>query len=103
MDTIKSKKDKMHKIINCNKLWKLLIDRNMTKSDLRDASGISTVSLAKLGKNENITTTALLKICTALNCDVSDIMEMVDVRSDFERTKHRLSKRRTEGEALIRR
>ena len=69
----------MAKIISYKKLWKLLIDRNMTKTDLRDKSGISTASLAKLGKDENITSAVLIKICNALNCDISEIMEMVEV------------------------
>ncbi|MCH4007699.1 MAG: helix-turn-helix transcriptional regulator [Eubacterium sp.] len=59
------------------KLWKLLIDRDMTKTQLRKASGISSSSLAKLGKDENVTTAVLVKICEALECDVSDIMEIV--------------------------
>lgn len=60
-----------------NKLWKLLIDRGMNKSQLREKSGISSSSIAKLGKNKNVTTEVLLKICKALNCDISDIMEIV--------------------------
>lgn len=63
--------------ISYNKLWKLLIDRNMTKTQLRKTAGISSSSLAKLGKNENVTTSVLVKICSVLKCDVSDIMEMV--------------------------
>lgn len=59
------------------KLWKLLIDKDMTKTDLRIAAGISSSSLAKLSKDENVTTDVLAKICNALNCDVSDIMETV--------------------------
>ena len=66
----------MAKIICYNKLWKLLIDKNMNKSDLRDKSKISTASLAKLGRNENLTTAVLLKICDALDCDIADIMEV---------------------------
>jgi len=62
--------------LSYNKLWKLLIDRNMTKSELKTLSGISTTSLAKLGKGENITTDVLLKICDALGCDISDIVEI---------------------------
>ena len=58
------------------KLWKLLIDKDMKKKDLREAAGISTSSMAKLGKNENVTTDVLVKICKALNCDISDIMEI---------------------------
>ncbi len=68
----------MAKSISYNKLWKLLIDKNMNKSDLRDKSKISTASLAKLGRNENLTTAVLLKICNALDCDVSDIMEVIE-------------------------
>lgn len=59
-----------------SKLWKLLIDRKMNKQDLRKISGISTASLAKLGKGDNITTDVLLKICVALDCDICDIMEL---------------------------
>lgn len=63
--------------ISYNKLWKLLIDKNMNKQDLKKVSGISTASIAKLGKGENITTDVLLKICNALACDIADIMEIV--------------------------
>ena len=59
------------------KLWKLLIDRDMTKTQLREAAKISSSSLARLGKDENVTTSVLAKICGVLNCDVSDIMQMV--------------------------
>ena len=62
--------------ISYKKLWKLLIDRDMKKKDLREAAGISTASMAKLGKNENVNTEILIKICKALNCDISDIMEI---------------------------
>lgn len=62
--------------ISYNKLWKLLIDKKMKKKDLQKASGISSSSVAKLGRNENVNTEILQKICTALHCDVSDIMEM---------------------------
>ena len=64
--------------ISYKKLWKLLIDRDMKKKDLREAAGISTASMAKLGKNENVNTEILVKICKALKCDISDIMEFVD-------------------------
>jgi DNA-binding Xre family transcriptional regulator len=63
-------------IISYNKLWKMLIDRKMNRQDLKRISGISTASIAKLGKGENITTDILLKICKALNCDITDIMEI---------------------------
>lgn len=59
-----------------NKLWKLLIDKNMTKKDLRIKTGMSTSSLAKLGKGESVTTNLLVRICEELNCDISDIVEI---------------------------
>lgn len=64
--------------ISYNKLWKLLIDKEMTKMELKDAAGISAASIAKLGKGANITTDVLIKICEALNCKVEDILETVD-------------------------
>lgn len=69
------------------KLWKMLIDRDMTKTQLRKASGISSSSLAKLGKDENVTTAVLVKICEALECDVSDIMEIVPEEDDTDHCK----------------
>ncbi len=62
--------------VSYKKLWKLLIDKDMKKKDLREAAGISTSSMAKLGKNENVTTDVLVKICKALKCDISDIMQI---------------------------
>jgi len=50
----------------------------MNKQDLRRMTGISTASIAKLGKGENITTDVLVKICEALNCDITEIMELVE-------------------------
>lgn len=64
--------------ISYNKLWKLLIDRNMKKSDLKAKAGISSASIAKLGKGENITTDVLIKICESMHCRLEDIMETVD-------------------------
>ena len=60
-----------------NKLWKLLIDRGINKKTLREMSGISATSVAKLGKGGNVNTDVLLRICNALNCDIGDIMEFV--------------------------
>ena len=60
-----------------NKLWKLLIDRGINKKTLREMSGISATSVAKLGKGGNVNTDVLLRICDALNCDFGDIMEFV--------------------------
>ena len=63
--------------VSYKKLWILLIEKNMKKTDLRIQSGISTGALAKLGKNENVNTEVLAKICKALDCKIEDVMEMV--------------------------
>lgn len=63
--------------IRYNKLWKLLIDREMMKKDLREQSGITTNALAKLGKNGHVSTQILEKICRTLNCNIEDICEIV--------------------------
>lgn len=70
--------------ISYKKLWKLLIDRDLKKKDLQSMSGISAASITKLGKSENVNTEILEKICIALNCDISDIMEMTGIESDKE-------------------
>lgn len=64
--------------ISYNKLWKLLIDKGMNKQDLKNVSGVSAASISKLGKSENITTDVLLKICSALDCHIEDILETID-------------------------
>lgn len=58
------------------KLWKLLIDREMNKTQLRKKANISTNAMAKLGKNEDVRVGVLVKICSALNCSINDIMEI---------------------------
>ena len=63
--------------VSYKKLWILLIERDMKKTDLRIRSGISTGALAKLGRNENVNTEVLAKICKALGCKIEDIMEMI--------------------------
>ena len=63
--------------IRYNKLWKKLIDENMMKVDLRDQAGITTNALAKLGKNEHVSTQVLEKVCRVLHCEIQDIMEFV--------------------------
>ena len=60
------------------KLWKLLIDKNMKKKDLCEMSGVSSTSIAKMGRNENVTKDNLVRICEALKCDISDIAEVVE-------------------------
>lgn len=73
--------------VSYKKLWKLLIDRDMTKTMLRKEAGITTAALAKLGKNENVNTEVLVKICNTLKCDISDIMKsrtnQQQLKSDF--------------------
>ena len=63
--------------VSYNKLWKKLIDLEMSKTELRLKAGFSTKALAKLGKNENVNTEVLAKICKTLDCKIEDIMEMV--------------------------
>lgn len=60
---------------NYARLWKLLIDHNINKTTLREMSGISTGTLAKLGKNEYVSTEVLDKICSALECEVGEVIE----------------------------
>ncbi len=63
---------------NYTKLWKLLIDKKINKTKLRKISGISTGTLAKLGKNAYVTTEVLEKICKALHCEIGDVIEFID-------------------------
>ena len=63
--------------VSYKKLWKLLIDKDMRKKDLRAKTGVSTTTLARLSKDENVSTEILSKICSALNCDVGDIVEFI--------------------------
>ena len=64
--------------VNYNKLWKKLIDLEMNRTEMRLKAGISTKQLAKLGKNENVNTDVLVKICQALHCNVDEIMDIVE-------------------------
>ena len=64
--------------VSYKKLLKLLIDKDMKKKDLRIATGITTTALAKLGKNEHVSTEILARICKVLNCDIGDIVEVVN-------------------------
>ncbi|MCI7552048.1 MAG: helix-turn-helix transcriptional regulator [Arcanobacterium sp.] len=63
--------------VTYKRLWKLLIDKDLQKQDLRHMTGLSGATIAKLGRDENVTTTVLVKICQALNCDIADICEVV--------------------------
>lgn len=71
-------KEKTQIRFSYNKLWKLLIDKGWTKSELRKKAGISSSTIAKLGKGENVTTDILLKICIALNRRIEAIIEILD-------------------------
>ena len=68
--------------VSYDKLWKLLIDNKMKRTDLKDAAGISSSSLAKLGKNKNVSMEVLKKICRALACNVGDIMDIISSRNE---------------------
>ena len=63
-------------------LWKLLIDKDMKKEDLRKAAGLTTTAMAKLGRNEDVKTSVLLKICNVLHCDIPDIMEIINIADE---------------------
>ena len=62
--------------VRYNKLWKLLIDKGMTKTDLRLATDMSTTTLAKLGKNETVSMDIMLRICSVLECSFDDVMDV---------------------------
>ena len=63
--------------VSYKKLWKLLIDKDIKKKDLSAKAGVSPATITKMGKNGHVTTEVLLKICTALDCGVDDIMEII--------------------------
>lgn len=69
-------------VISYKRLWKLLIDRDLLKKDLMAMSGISQSSITKLGHNANVNTDVLVKICNALHCDITDILELVPEEVD---------------------
>lgn len=71
-------------IYNYNKLWKLLIDKKITKTEMRKMAGISTNILAKMGRDEPISMESLAKICIALNCSVDDILEFILEENEHE-------------------
>ena len=63
--------------VRYNRLWKMLIDRKMNRSQLRVGAGISTRALARMGKDEDVSTEVLCKICAFLHCELNDIVELV--------------------------
>lgn len=73
--------------ISYNKLWKLLIDKGMNKTQLKDAAGLSSSTISKMGENEQVSMDSMLKICKTLNCDIGDIVEVKnDIASQEEQT-----------------
>ena len=66
--------------VSYNKLWKILIDKQMKKGDLQALAKISSSTMAKLGKNEFVAMPILVKLCNILNCDIGDIMEVVNAK-----------------------
>ena len=69
----------MAKQISYNKLWKLLVDKKLSKADLRRAIGAAPNTLTKLRRDEEVSMTILIRICEYLNCDIGDIVSLVDV------------------------
>ena len=69
--------EELHMAVSYKKLWKLLIDKDIKKKDLSAMAGVSPATITKMGKNGHVTTEVLLKICTALECGVDDIMEII--------------------------
>ena len=63
--------------VSYDKLWKLLIDKKMNRTALKETAGISFNVLAKMGKGEAVSMESMLKICKALDCDISDVMEVL--------------------------
>jgi len=64
-------------VLSYNKLWKLLIDRNLYRKDLREMAGISTNAMAKMSKGGDVSTQVLCKICKVLNCRIEDIVDII--------------------------
>ena len=81
-----SKENKSKKVLKTqfsyNPLLKMLIDRGLKKRELQEMSEVSATSIAKLGRNENVTTEVLLRICESLDCDIQDIMERIPIKHD---------------------
>ena len=71
--------------ISYNKLWKLLIDKGINKSQLRERTGIGSSTIAKMGKNQQVSMDVLLKVCSALGCNISDICEFIDKSEEIKR------------------
>ena len=70
--------------VSYKKLWKLLIDKEIKKKDLCAKAGISPATITKMGKNGHVTTEVLLKICSALECSINDIVEIIPDNNSFD-------------------
>ncbi|MDD6230978.1 helix-turn-helix transcriptional regulator [Stecheria sp. CLA-KB-P133] len=68
--------------ISYNRLWKLLIDKGMKKKDLREATGISSNTVARMGRNEIVSLEVLVKICDVLDCDLGDVAEVIHCKEE---------------------
>lgn len=68
--------------VSYSKLWKLLIDKNMNKTDLRLKADIGTATLAKLGKNQPVSMEVIMRICSVLECNIADIMDILPAESN---------------------
>lgn len=77
LENIKTARRK-YMAVSYNKLWKLLIDKNMKKTDLKNQSGISSNVLAKMGRDEYVSMESIDKICRCLKCNINDVMDIVD-------------------------
>lgn len=69
--------------INYNKLWKLLIDKNMSKTELRLKADIGTATLAKLGKNQPVSMEVIMRICAVLECNIADVMDILPMEDNI--------------------
>ena len=72
------KRSKDTEMISYNKLWKMMIDCGLNKTQLREKTGISTNAIAKMGKGEHVSMDVLVKICKALQCDIADVVEIIE-------------------------
>ena len=74
-------------VVSYNKLWKMLIDKHMKKKDLQLAADVSASLITKMGRNEPVTTTVLMKICGALECDIGDIVEIIPEGDELKKSR----------------
>ena len=84
-------------MVSYKKLWKLLIDKDLKKKDLAKIAELSTYTIQKLNRNENVNTDTLTKICKALNCTFDDIMDIVPDSEDWYAEDNGNNRKRNEG------